>query len=85
MMETEESQKLLAAKTGDPNLISTDPDLIVPIPKEPDRITFEAGEIMIGSDKLCMLGEWGLDFEKIKTLEFIMGDKREKKYVFKKV
>ncbi len=65
---------------------STDETMVVTLPEqEANRITFEAEEFMVGSDKLCMLGDWGLDFEKIKTLEFIMGDKKEKKYVFKKV
>ena len=85
-METEESQKLLAARTeGDPNLTMTDKDYIVQMPVDPDKITFEADEFMVGSDKLCMFGDWGIDFEKINTLEFIMGEKRDKKFVFKKV
>ena len=75
MLETE-GNELFAA---------TDDSLTVKIPEHSDRITFESNEIMIGSDKLCMLGEWGLDFEKINTLEFIMGEKRDKKYIFKKV
>jgi hypothetical protein len=76
MMETEESQKLFAATTE---------DLVVKIPKDPDKITFEAAEFTVGPHSVCMTGEWGLDFEKINTLEFVMGDKKEKKYIFKKV
>ena len=56
--------------------------MTVSVPKEPNRITFDASEIFIGSDSLCMTGEWELDFEKIKTLEFKIGDKI---HVFKKV
>ncbi len=76
MLKTEESQKLLAA---------TNDDMVIKMPKEPRKITFEASQIMIGSDQLCMFGDWGIDFEKVNTLEFIMGDKKEKKYIFKKV
>ena len=59
--------------------------MTVTMPKNPDKITFEADEIMIGTDRLCMFGDWGIDFEKIQTLEFIMGEKRDKRYTFKKV
>lgn len=59
--------------------------LTVTMPKEPNRITFDAVEFKVGSDFLCMTGDWGLDFEKIKTLEFIMGEKRDKIYTFRKV
>jgi hypothetical protein len=70
----------------DPTLEVNDSEVMtVTMPKNPDRITFEAEEIMIGTDKLCMFGEWGIDFEQIQTLEFIMGEKKEKKFVFKKV
>ncbi|MHA2052632.1 MAG: hypothetical protein ACW99F_03440 [Candidatus Hodarchaeales archaeon] len=76
----------MSTKTeGDPPITSTDDTLTITMPKEPDRITFEAEEFMVGSDKLCMFGEWGIDFEKINTLEFIMGEKRDKKFLFKKV
>jgi len=59
--------------------------LTVTMPKEPDTITFDAAEFKVGPDFLCMTGDWGIDFEKIKTLEFIMGDKRDKIYTFRKV
>jgi len=77
----------MSTKTeGDPPITSlSDEELIVKMPKEPSRMIFETDEIMIGSDKLCMLGEWEVDLEKINTLEFIMGDKKEKRYVYKKV
>ena len=41
MLETKESQKLLAA---------TDDTRTITMPEHPDRITFESNEIMIGSD-----------------------------------
>jgi hypothetical protein len=70
----------------DPTLEVTNADVMtVTMPPHPDRITFEAAEIMIGSEQLCLVGEWGIDFEKVTTLEFIMGEKKEKKFVFKKV
>lgn len=62
-----------------------DETLTIQMPKEPNTITFDATAFKIGSDSLCMTGEWGIDFEKIKTLEFIMGEKRDKIYTFKKV
>lgn len=71
--------------TGQEITMSDEETMSIKMPEHPDRITFESNEIMIGSDKLCMLGEWGMDFEKINTLEFIMGEKRDKKYIFKKV
>ncbi len=78
MLKTKESEAMNLALTKDTTMS-------IKMPENPDRITFESSEIMIGSDKLCMLGDWGLDFEKINTLEFIMGEKRDKKYLFKKV
>lgn len=65
--------------------LSNDDTLTITMPKNPDTITFDAAEVMVGTDFLCMTGEWGIDFDKITTLEFVMGEKRDKKYTFKKV
>jgi len=48
----------------------------------PSTITFHPDGIFIGSDHLCMNGDFGIDFEAMKTLEFNI---KGKKYTYKKV